>query len=98
MRILGWVTAVAAAVVSFPAWGYESICPYAGQNQEKIAEMLRIEVAQVPELAAHFCGNVGRKAYNKLGPESERATFLGPILGVAWVNAGDPYEGDMEAD
>lgn len=90
MRIIGWLAAAALAGAASPTWAYENICPYTGQNQQKIAEVLRVETAQVPELAAHFCANVGRKAYNKLGPDSERNTLLGPILGVAWINTGDP--------
>lgn len=89
MRILGWATAAALMAASCPAWAYENICPYAGQDQEKIAAVLRIDYAQVPKLAAHFCANVGRKAYNKLGPREGRKVFLGPILGVAWINVGD---------
>jgi hypothetical protein len=89
MKNLRWLVLAAVFGAASPAWGFENICPYAGQNQRHIAEILRMDFSAVPRLAAHFCANVGRRAHNALGSEQVRATDLGPILGVAWVNAGD---------
>ena len=72
-----------------PAAALDSICPYKGQDQSRIANVMRISYQDVPKLVAKFCANVGRKAYNALGPDRVRDVYLGPITGVAWVSAGD---------
>jgi len=89
MKRLAWLAPALVLAAAFPAWGFENICPYAGQDQRRIAEILRMDYDAVPTLAAHLCANVGRKAYNALGPDRARKTFLGPIQGVAWANTGD---------
>jgi hypothetical protein len=89
MKNLRWLVPAAVFWAAFPAWGFENICPYAGQNQRQIAEILRMDYGAVPRLAARFCANVGRRAHNALGSDQVRAADLGPILGVAWVSAGD---------
>ena len=89
MRLIGWVTAAVLLIAVAPAWALDNICPYSGQNQEKIAQILRMDYNQVPELASHYCANVGLKAYNALGPDSVRDTYLGPIQAVAWVTSGE---------
>ena len=67
----------------------DSICPYTGQDQDRIAQILRIRFDQVPVLAQKYCANVGKRAYNAVGPDSVRNTDLGPITAVIWVIAGD---------
>jgi hypothetical protein len=81
--------AVPAITIAAPAWGFQDICPYAGQQQDRIASMLRIDYVAVPRIAAHYCSNVGRNAFNALGPDDGRKIYLGPIMGVAWANAGE---------
>ncbi|HLF59203.1 MAG TPA: hypothetical protein VI732_06195 [Alphaproteobacteria bacterium] len=89
MKWLGWLAPALFLTVAFPARAVENICPYTGQNQERIAQIMRIDYNDVPKLAARFCANVGRKAYNALGPDRVRKTYLGPIAGVIWVVSGD---------
>jgi len=72
-----------------PAWGFENICPYSGQNRTQIAEILRVDYDAVPRLAEKYCANVGRTAFNAVGPDRVRNVELGPILGVVWVTAGE---------
>lgn len=74
---------------AYPAWNYENICPYNGQKQEAISEILRVDYTTVPSLASNYCANVGRSAYNSIGPDKARNTYLGPIMGVVWANSGD---------
>ncbi len=89
MRFRGWLAAALLLMAAAPAGALDNLCPYNGQNQEKIAEIMRMDFNQVPLLASHFCANVGRKAYNALGPDRVRDTYLGPIQGVAWVTSGE---------
>ena len=68
---------------------FENVCPYVGQQQQRIARKLRVDPAVVPSIAAAYCANVGRKAYNAIGPDIARRTYLGPIQAVIWANPGD---------
>lgn len=89
MKGLAWLVSAATALAAAPAMAMDNICPYEGQDQERIATVMRIPYQDVPKLVGFFCNNVGRKAYNAVGPERVRDTYLGPITGVAWVNSGD---------
>jgi hypothetical protein len=89
MKGLACLVAAAIAVTAVPAGAVDNICPYEGQDQERIARVMRIPYENVPKLVAFFCDKVGKKAYNALGPDRVRDTYLGPIIGVAWVNSGD---------
>lgn len=89
MQLCGGVVLVLLLLAAAPAEALENLCPYSGQNQEKIAAIMRMDYDQVPSLARQFCDNIGRKAYNALGPDRVRETYLGPIEGVAWVFSGD---------
>ncbi len=88
MKHVAWLASVLVGAAS-PAFALDSICPFQGQDQDRIANVMRIPYQDVPKLVAFFCNNVGRKAYNALGPDRVRDTYLGPIAGVAWVNSGD---------
>jgi hypothetical protein len=74
---------------SHPTSAFENLCPYIGQQQERIADKLRVDRDSVPRIAATYCSNVGRKAYNAIGPDIARSTYLGPIEAVIWANSGD---------
>ena len=89
MKQLGFLVAAAVIGTAIPARAFENICPYTGQNQHKIAAVLRMDYDAVPRLASRFCRNVGRRAHNAFGSDDIRATDLGRINGVAWVDAGD---------
>jgi len=83
--------------VAAPAWSFENICPYGGENQTQIARILRVEYDAVPQLAEKYCANVGRSAYNAIGPDRVRNVELGPILGVVWVTAGETISDNGQA-
>ncbi len=87
--VFGWLLASALLIAAAPAWSFEDICPYGGQNQTQIAQILRVDYNAVPQLAEKYCANVGRSAYNAVGPDRVRNVELGPILGVVWVTAGE---------
>ncbi|MGB8274233.1 MAG: hypothetical protein WCF16_03075 [Alphaproteobacteria bacterium] len=94
--------AVAAAIgFAGPAFGFESMCPYGGRDGVQIAAALAVDVAAVESMARAFCANVGKKAYNKIGPRANRELFLGPIVGVTFRNVGEmmspPGGPDFEA-
>lgn len=96
MKRLGWLVPVFILAVARPAMALDDLCPYQGQNQAHIATVMRIPFRDVPKLVSIFCAKVGRKAYNALGPDRVRDIFLGPIIGVTWVNSGDTIsEPDM---
>lgn len=82
---------VAAALIGFagPAFGFESMCPYGGQDGVRLAAALAVDVAAVDSMAREFCANVGKRAYNKVGPRANRDLFLGPIVGVTFRNVGE---------
>lgn len=79
------------AVVAYPnpSSAFENLCPYLGQNQNQIAYHLRVDPKVVPRIAANYCENVGRSAYNAMGPDGNRNTYLGPIEAVIWADSGD---------
>jgi len=92
MKIHHWLAPalfILAAASSLPAAAFENVCPYHGQARDEIAQNYRVNPAVVPRIAASYCANVGRKAYNAIGPDRIRHTYLGPILGVTWINTGD---------
>ena len=89
MKRLAWLVVALGTVTARPAAALDSICPYQGQDQPNIAAVMRIPFQDVPKLVAFFCANVGRKAYNAVGPDRVRDVYLGPIVGVAWINSGD---------
>lgn len=87
--ICATVAAAALAALSGPAFGFESVCPYSGQNRAGIAAAMRVDRAAVDGLVAHYCANIGKRAYNRYGPQPNRTVELGPIEGVAWIEAGE---------
>lgn len=98
IRRLGAVLpALFVFVAAAPAWSLDNICPYGGQSQTQIAQILRVDYNVVPQLAEKYCANVGRSAYNAVGPDRVRNVELGPILGVVWVTAGETISEDGQA-
>ena len=93
MKKYGWIAPavllLAVATYSPSAHAYESICPQPQHNLHKIAQSLGIDYATAGRVVARECANVGRSAYNALGPDWLRAIYLGPIRRVIWMDVGD---------
>ena len=93
MKKLGWIVPaaflLAAATYSPPANAYQHVCPNPTKGVAKIAHALRVDTTTVRRIIARECANVGRSAYNALGPDWLRSIYLGPIRRVVWVDAGD---------
>jgi hypothetical protein len=87
--VFNGLAALSVLLAATPAWSLENVCPYGGQSQTQIAQILRVDYNAVPRLAEKYCANVGRNAYNAIGPDRVRNIDLGPILGVVWVTAGE---------
>jgi hypothetical protein len=75
--------------LSSPSYAMVDLCPYAEQHPYEVAQQLAIDPDVVPQLAAAHCANIGRRAYNAIGPDRIRETYLGPILRVSLVVPGD---------
>lgn len=89
MKRLAWLVSPLMAAAASPALAMDNICPYEGKDRDRIAKVMRIPYQDVPKLVGFFCNKVGRRAYNAVGPDRVRDTYLGPIIGVAWINSGD---------
>ena len=74
---------------SYSAQAYENVCPYSGQARYEIAQRFNVVPETVAQMAASYCQNIGRSAYNAIGTDRIRAIYLGPIIGVTWINSGD---------
>ncbi len=74
---------------SYSAQAYENVCPYSGQARYEIAQTLNVVPESVAPLVTAYCQNIGRSAYNAIGTDRIRAIYLGPIIGVTWINSGD---------
>jgi len=83
------ILALSAISYSGSARAYENVCPYSGQAQYRIAQILNVVPESVAQMAALYCQNIGRSAYNAIGTDRIRAIYLGPIIGVTWINSGD---------
>lgn len=86
-----WVIPALLGFVTFssPAWAIENLCPYAGQHNDELAQVLNVDPETAGQIAAIHCSNVGRRAYNALGTDRIRSIYLGPIQRVLWVEPGD---------
>lgn len=93
MKKYGWIAPavllLAAAMYSPPANAFESVCVQSQEGLHNIAQKLRVDRAVVRQIVARECANVGRSAYNALGPDWLRSIYLGPIRRVVWMDAGD---------
>lgn len=93
MKKYGWIAPavflLAAAVYSPPANAYQHICPNPTQSLGKISRALNVDITAAAKIVSRECANVGRSAYNALGPDWLRSVYLGPIRRVVWVDAGD---------
>lgn len=78
-----------AGLFSSPAHAYEDVCTNIGAHADEIAQTLNTDRESAVRIAESHCANVGRKAYNALGPDWLRAIYLGPIQRVIWTDAGD---------
>ena len=78
-----------AGFISKPAHAYEDVCQNIGNYVDEIARSLQIDRASAYAVAARHCANVGRSAYNAIGPDWLRAIYLGPIQRVIWTEPGD---------
>jgi len=83
------VCAFSAISYSFSAQAYENVCPYSGQARYQIAQTFNVVPESVGQMAASYCANIGLSAYNAIGTDRIRAIYLGPIIGVTWINSGD---------
>ncbi|MGB8275649.1 MAG: hypothetical protein WCF16_10320 [Alphaproteobacteria bacterium] len=72
-----------------PAFALENICPYQGQRQQTMAHVMHANGEKVTDWARYHCANVGKVAFNAIGPDDARAKPLGVIEGVSWVHAGE---------
>ena len=93
MKKYGWIAPavllLAAAVYSPPANAYQHICPNPTKSLAKISRALKVDYSTAATIVTRECANVGRSAYNALGPDWLRSVYLGPIRRVVWVDAGD---------
>lgn len=93
MKKLGWIAPavllLAAATYAPPANAFQHICPNPEANLTQIARVLHVDRTKARQIVTQECANVGRSAYNALGPDWLRAVYLGPIRRVVWVDAGD---------
>ena len=91
MKKYTWIIPALLAFVTFslPARAMEDLCPYAGQHNDEIAQLLNVDPDTAEQIAAIHCSNVGRPAYNALGTDQIRSIYLGPIERVLWVEPGD---------
>lgn len=93
MRKYGWIAPavllLAAATYSPSANAFESICPQPQESLYKIATILHVDQATAHQIVTKECANVGRSAYNALGPDWLRSIYLGPIQRVIWMDPGD---------
>lgn len=74
---------------SYSAQAYQNVCPYSGQARNQIAQTFNVVPESVAQMAASYCANIGLSAYNAIGTDRIRAIYLGPIIGVTWINSGD---------
>lgn len=93
MRKYGWIAPavllLAVATYSPSANAYESVCAQPLKSLHKVARVLHVDQATARRVVYRECANVGRSAYNALGPDWLRSIYLGPIRRVIWMDAGD---------
>jgi hypothetical protein len=93
MKKYGWIAPVifllTAAMYSPPANAYQHVCPNPTKSLNKISRALNVDQTTARTIVTRECANVGRSAYNALGPDWLRSVYLGPIRRIVWVDAGD---------
>ena len=93
MKKLGWIVPaiflLAAATYSPSASAFESVCPQKPDSVLRIAQHYQVSRVEARKIVARECANVGRSAYNALGPDWLRSIYLGPIRRVIWMDKGD---------
>lgn len=78
-----------AGILSKPAHAYYDVCQDVGTHVDEVAQSLQTDRATAWRMISYHCANVGRSAYNAIGPDWLRAIYLGPIERVIWTERGD---------